>query len=255
MKKMVSVLIVIVLAALMVSSPVMAAVEVEGDVYAGVYDKYMWRGLNLSGSQPVLQGGVDVSAKGFTLSYWSNVQLSDGCSSGDADCALGSDEVTETDITLDYTHEFGPVSVSVGDIYYNFNVPGNTHELYLGVSADVILAPTLTVYYDWDYANDINADGLYYSLAVSHSFDLMESLSLGLGAAVNYSDESPYLTDGMDDVYSEWHNYELSSNLDYAITDQVSVSASVVYSSGISDEAKESLDSETATGVSVTFAF
>ena len=255
MKKFIVVAFALTLAMTAVSSPALAAIEVEGDVYAGIYDKYMWRGLNLSASQPVLQGGVDVSAKGFTLSYWSNVQLSDGCSSGDSGCALQSDEVTETDITLDYTHEFGPVSVSVGDIYYNFNVPGNTHELYLGVSADVLLSPSLTIYYDWDYANDIDADGLYYSLGVSHSFDLMENLSLGLGAAANYSDESPYLTDGMGEVYSEWHNYELSGNLDYAITDQISVSASVVFSSGISDEAKETLDSETATGVSVTFAF
>ena len=53
MKKVVSVLIVIVLAALVVSAPAMAAIEVEGDVYAGVYDKYMWRGLNLSGSRDI----------------------------------------------------------------------------------------------------------------------------------------------------------------------------------------------------------
>lgn len=255
MKRLIVIASVLTLALVIVSTPALAAIEVEGDVYVGIYDKYMWRGLNLSGSQPVLQGGVDVNTKGFTLSYWSNVQLSDGCASDDPDCALQNDEVTETDITLDYTHEFGLFSVSVGDIYYNFNVPGNTHELYLGVAADVLLAPTIKVYYDWDYANDINADGLYYSLGVSHSFDLMDNLSLGLGAAVNYSDESPYLLDSNGDVYSDWHNYELSSNLDYAITEQISVSASFVFSEGLSDKAKEGLDSETAGGVSVAFTF
>jgi uncharacterized protein (TIGR02001 family) len=261
MKKMVNAGIVFCLLSLILSVPAFAAIEVEGDVYAGFYDKYMWRGLNLSASQPVMQGGVDLSAGGFTLSFWSNVQLSNGNSpesspgADDAVTNLDGDEVTETDITLDYTREFGPVSVSVGDIYYNFNVPGNTHELYLGISADVLLSPSFTVYYDWDYANDIDVDGLYYSFGVSHSFDLMEKLSLGLGAAANYSDESPYLLDGNDEVYSEWHNYELSSSLDYAINDQLSVSASFVFSEGLSDESRETLDSEMASGVSVTFSF
>ena len=53
MKKMVSFLIVIVVAVLVVSAPVLAAIEVEGDVNAGVYDKYLWRGFDLSGSEPV----------------------------------------------------------------------------------------------------------------------------------------------------------------------------------------------------------
>ena len=41
MKKMVSVLIILSLASIVVSSPATAAIEVEGDVYAGVYDKYL----------------------------------------------------------------------------------------------------------------------------------------------------------------------------------------------------------------------
>lgn len=249
MKKFTVAAMIMALALVAVSAPAQAAVEVEGDVYVGIFDKYMWRGFDLSNSQPVAQGGVDVSAMGFTLSYWSNVQLSNGCSDGE-DCALQSDEVTETDITLDYTHSFGPVSVSVGDIYYNFNVPGNTHELYLGVAGDVILSPSFTIYYDWDIANDLDYDGLYYSFGVSHGFDLMDKVSLGLGATANYNDESPFVGE-----FSDWHNYELSGNLDYAFTDQLSVSASVVFSSGISDDAKEAIDSTTATGVTVTFAF
>ena len=59
-----------------------AAVEVEGDAYAGVFDKYLWRGFDLSGSQAVAQGGVDLSAGGFTLSFWSNAQLSNDAGEG-----------------------------------------------------------------------------------------------------------------------------------------------------------------------------
>ena len=94
MKKMVSALIVVVLAALVVNSPAMAAIEVEGDVYAGVYDKYLWRGFDLSGSEPVAQGGVDLTSGAFTLSYWTNVQLSSDSGEG-----YKSGEATENDLS------------------------------------------------------------------------------------------------------------------------------------------------------------
>lgn len=248
MKKFTVIAFAMVLALSVASTPAQAAIEVEGSVYAGVFDKYLWRGFDLSNGQPVAQGGIDLSAKGFTLSYWSNVQLSSG--NNDEVFWLDGDEVTETDITLDYTHEFGPIAVSVGDIYYTFNVPGSTHELYLGLAADVLLAPTFTVYYDWDLADELDMDGLYYSFGVSHGFDLLEKVSLGLGAAVNYNNESPFVGD-----YSDWHNYELNANLDYAITDQLAVSASFGYSSGISDDAKLAIDSETVAGITLSLAF
>ena len=44
---MVFALIVLILAALVVIAPAMAAIEVEGDAYAGNYDTYLWRGLIL----------------------------------------------------------------------------------------------------------------------------------------------------------------------------------------------------------------
>jgi uncharacterized protein (TIGR02001 family) len=231
------------------ATPALAAIEVSGSAYVGVFDKYLWRGFDLSNSQPVAQGGVNVSAYGFTLSYWSNVQLSNGCTEGE-DCPLMSDEVTETDITLDYTHDFGPVKVSVGDIYYNFNVPGNTHELYLGITGNCLLSPTIKAYYDWDLANDLDMDGLYYTVGVSHSFALTDSLSLGVGALAAYNDESPYVGD-----YSDWNNYELSASLAYAVTDQVSITPSFVYSSAISDDAKENIDSEMLGGLTVSLSF
>ncbi|WP_052464629.1 hypothetical protein [Geoalkalibacter subterraneus] len=34
-----------------------AAIEVSGDAYIGIYDKYLWRGIDFSAGQPVLQGG------------------------------------------------------------------------------------------------------------------------------------------------------------------------------------------------------
>jgi hypothetical protein len=180
-----------------------SAVEVSGSAYAGFYDKYLWRGFDLSGSTPVMQGGVDLSAGSFTVSYWTNLQLTtdEGMDAGDA---------TETDNTL--------------------------------------LSPTFSVYYDWDKADET---GLFYTADVSHSIAVSESLSLGLGALVSYNQSSDYSVGD----YDELHNYELSTSLDYVINDNYSISASFMFSEGISDEARDAIDSEMVSGVSVAFSF
>lgn len=233
------------------SGAAMAAIEVEGSAYVGIFDKYLWRGFDLSNNQPVAQGGVDVGTHGFTLSFWSNVQLSNGNDMDEGIDWLPSNEVTETDIILDYTHEFGPVSVSVGDIFYNFNASfASTHELYFGLAVDTLLAPSLTVYYDWDLADEMDMNGLYYTVGVSHSFGLNDAMSFTLSASASYNDESPYVAD-----YSEWHNYELGAGLDYALGEQVSISASYLHSTPISDEAKDVLDDESVVGLSISLTF
>jgi len=80
----------------------------------------------------------------------------------------------------------------------------------------------------------------------------MEKLGLSLGALVSYNDESPFVG-----VYSEFHNYELSAGLSYAVTDQISVDAYGIYSDAISDEAELAIgdDGESTGGVTVTLAF
>jgi uncharacterized protein (TIGR02001 family) len=230
--------------------PSSAAVEVEGGAYVGFFDKYLWRGYDLSGSGGVIQGGMDLSHKGFTLSYWTNIQANDDKPT------FKSGEATETDITLDYTFSLNDtVSLSIGNIYYNLNTDDDngdnypdTNEAYVGLSLNTILEPTLKVYYDWDECKE---DGLFVTAAVGHGFDLAEGLSLSLGALVGYNQESDYAVGD----YSDWHNYELSVGLDYAVNENVSISPSFLFSSPISDEAKDRIDSETVGGITLSFAF
>ncbi|MGE4580123.1 MAG: hypothetical protein AB7F21_11350 [Desulfuromonadales bacterium] len=219
-----------------------AAIEVEGDAYVGVADKYLWRGWNLSGSKAVLQGGVDASANGFTLSYWSNIQLN-----SDADWRSG--EATETDTTLDYSFDVNELlSMSVGHIFYALDNINDTAEFYVGAGLNTLLSPALTVYWDYDEADD---NGLFFAASIGHDFALTDELGLSLGALVSYNDGSDYSTGD----YSDWHNYELSAGLSYALSEQVSLDASTLFSEGISDEARANLDSEMVSSLSVTFAF
>ena len=235
---------VVMVAATMV--PAAQAVEVEGDAYVGYFDKYLWRGFDLSGGTPVVQGGVDLSTKGFTLSYWTNIQTKD-------DVVLGSDveggNATETDMVLDYSFDINDMlSASVGTIWYALDGLDDTKELYLGLGLNTLLEPSLTIYYDYDQADE---NALFYTASVGHSLDLAEGLSLSLGALVSYNDESDYAVGD----YSDWHNYELSVGVDYALNDSVSISPSYIYSSPISDEAKLAIDSESVAGVSVAYSF
>jgi uncharacterized protein (TIGR02001 family) len=221
-----------------------AALEVSGDAYAGVASKYLWRGYDLSGGLPVVQGGVDLSAKGFTLGFWSNFQTMTDPGEG-----YRSNEITETDVTLDYTMDVTDlVSVSVGHIFYALDGINDTNELYLGVGLNTLLSPSLTVYYDYDEADET---GLFYSASVGHSFDLIDKVALNLGALVSYNDESDYSVGN----YSDWHNYELSASVDYGPLENVTISPSVIFSEGLSDDARAALDSQLVSGLNVTLAF
>jgi uncharacterized protein (TIGR02001 family) len=245
MKKWSVVLLFAAVLGLGLSQPAAAAIEVEGDVYVGVWSKYLWRGVNLSDSRPVIQGGADLSAGGFTLSYWSNWQLK----SSDA---IDAGEVTETDIILDYSTDIGELlSVSVGNIWYALDGAEDTNELYLSATVNTLLSPTLAMYWDWDAAKE---DGLFFTFDISHTFELMDKLALNLGALVSYNLHSDAAFTPEND-YSGFHNYELSASLDYALTDQLTLSPTFIFSSGISSGAKKFIDTETVGALNLTFNF
>ncbi len=244
MKKLLMIFAAMVLTTTPLASPALAAIEVEGSAYIGYFDKYLWRGYDLSGGLPVVQGGVNLSSNGFTLSYWSNIQTKtdegEGYTGGDSN---------ETDIIIDYT--FSPVEklkVSIGNIWYALDGFEDTKEVYLGLALDVPLAPNVKVYYDYDQSEE---NGLFYTAAVSHSFDVIDKLSLSAAALVSYNDENY----SVGEDYSDWHNYELSASATYAVTDQISITPSFLYSSPISDEAKDAIDSEVLGGITVTMTF
>jgi hypothetical protein len=223
-----------------------AAIEVEGDVYAGVFDKYLWRGYDLSESRPVAQGGIDLSVGNWTLSTWHNWQLKSGPT-------INAGELNETDVILDYSFDIGEMlSVSVGDIWYQLEGVEDANELYVSTTVNTLLSPTVAMYWDWDKSEE---EGLFFTFDVSHSIDLAEGLALNLGALVSYNLHSDGATTGTDADYSGWHNYQLSAALDYALTDSLTVSPSFTFSSGISSGGKNAIDTETLGGINLTFAF
>ena len=235
-----------------VAATASAEIKVTGDVYAGPYSKYLFRGHDLSGNQWVVQGGADLSYNNFTLSYWSNFQTHH------ADYANRSD-VTETDITLNYA--FSPtklLSMNVGNTYYTFDGLRDTNELYLKTAVNTLLTPTLAVYYDWDEAagEAYDGTGLFFTLSVGHSFELAKGLNLNLGALASYNMENPSADFAADTKYNNLHNYELSLSLDYALTDAIKISPSYLYSNAFNDNARDiGMKDENVFGIKAAFNF
>ncbi|WP_225071180.1 TorF family putative porin [Desulfuromonas sp. CSMB_57] len=225
-----------------------AAIEVEGDVYVGIWDKYLWRGFNLSESRPTIQGGIDLTAGGWTLSTWHNWQLKSGPT-------LDSGEMNETDIILSYAMNLGDMAtLTIGNIWYSLDfTPGDkdTNEVFAHLTLNTLLSPTIKAWWDWDEADE---DGLFFTFDISHSFDLSRWLgntTLNLGALVSYNMHSDYAVGD----YAGFHNYELSASFDFKMTEQLTLSPIFIFSSGISSAAKDAIDTQTVGALNLTFNF
>jgi hypothetical protein len=218
------------------TSSVVLAADFSGGTYVGVYDKYLWRGFDLSNSKAVVQPGADLAMGGFTLGLWGNYDID-------------TDKLNEVDVTLDYTVGLGEtISLSLGNIYYSLDSLEDTNEAYVGMAVDALLSPSLTAYWDWDQAK---SDGLFFVAAVGHTMELTDQVALNLGAAVTYNLASDYAVGS----YRDWHNYELAISADYAVTDAVTISPSFLFSSAISNSAKEAISDEVLAGLSLGWSF
>jgi hypothetical protein len=244
MKKLSMVAVAVAMFATMVS---VAGAEdkVTGDVYIGPVSKYVFRGQDLSANQWVVQGGADLSYKGFTLSYWSNFQTH---SAG----PYKSGNATETDITLNYA--YSPISLltfNVGDTAYTFDQGSNTNELFLKTTVNTLLSPTFSIYWDWDQATQA---GLFYTLSIGHTFELAKNIGLNLGALASYNQQNPSADLGAN--YNNLHNYELSASVDYALTDSIKITPSFIYSNAFKGGARAAgVSDESIYGIKAAFNF
>lgn len=166
--------IIINLALLIAASATLEAGEIGFEITADFYSKYIWRGQNLS-DDPVFQPSISAGYEGLTVSIWGNMDLTSiNGNSGD---------FSELDYSLDYSAKmpwFEGAAYSAGVICYDF--PGtespDTTEVYWGLSLDVPLSPSITVYHDVD-----EVEGSYVSLGFAHSIEKIGELGSVLPVA------------------------------------------------------------------------
>lgn len=211
-----------------------------------VNSAYVWRGQVLN-DEAVLQPSLSVSAEnGLSFSTWANWNLTDSLGEN------AENEFNEVDITVSYDIPVEVVDVSVGIADYEypnqtvaaadetssaFALP-STREAFVTVGKeDLILSPSLGVYYDFGQVNSF-----YYLVGVSQGYDVSEELSLtaslSLGAADSeynkyyFGVESSRLNDG---------NAKLAAS--YAFNESISLNAYAMYTylvdSAIRDAAKD----------------
>ncbi len=218
------------------------------------YSSYVWRGQVLN-SESVLQPAFSASADfGLSLSAWGNMDLTDK-----ADCR---GEFTEVDLTVEYELPLtGLFGASVGLIEYLFPKEGDctdeppeghpdipdrtdsdTREVFIAMGLDVMLSPTLTLYYDVDEVN-----GFYGNFELGHEIALTEQLALGLSASIGMGgrDYNDYYF-GKKSI--ALNDLNLSAGLAYAFTEDLSASAAIRYTTlldgSIRDGGSEIYDNE-----------
>lgn len=142
--------------------------EVEFEVTADYFGKYIWRGQNLN-DDGAFQPGISATCGNLTLGVWGSVDLTS--------INRNSGEITEADYSLDYSADIPGlegVGYSFGLINYVFpnTKVDDTTEVYVGLSFDLPCSPSVTLYSDIDDYEGAS----YISFAVGHSYENVTEL-------------------------------------------------------------------------------
>lgn len=198
----------------------------------GAFSQYIWRGFELSKDSIVVQPSMTVGYKGFSANLWGNLDTDPHSVTTDE-----PNNWNETDLTLAYGWEMGPVALSVGYIYYALDAVDDSQEFFASAAlSSLLLKPTLTVYRDTDAF-----PGWYATLAVSHSFPVQGDITLDLGAQMSYlkADEATTFADTDGSAYSNLHDGVLSVGLTVPVNKYITVIPKLSYTFALSDDAED----------------
>lgn len=196
--------------------------------------QYIFRGYELSKNSVVIQPSLTVAYRGFEANIWGNLDTNDQYTKAN------KANWNETDLTLSYTHELGPVKLTGGYIYYAFEGVDDSQELYLKIGGNFLLSPTLSI-----YREIANYPGWYFNLGVSHSINLTKEITLDLGASIGYqlsdTDKIVKYNSNLQPTTSKYnalHDGNLTVGLTIPFAKYFSVKPVISYSLPLSDDAK-----------------
>ncbi|MEW6115398.1 MAG: TorF family putative porin [Nitrospirota bacterium] len=222
-----------------------ATAPVSGSASVGIFNRYIFRGYELSNKSIVIQPALSVSYKGFSATLWSTIDSDEHATQSFAPDRPGQKSFNETDLTLSCTYVLGKLSLTGGYIYYGTKYADETEELFVTASYDMLLKPTLSVY------RDINEyPGTYINLAIAHSLPVYKEITLDLGASAGYfvGDGSYWKTfesstgDYTGKKYSAFHDGMVKAGLTIPVAKNISVQPTVQYWFPLSSKAKKTVD-------------
>lgn len=246
--------------------------KVTGSASMGVFNRYIFRGYEISSKSVVVQPAISVLYKGFSASLWGNIDSDEHRTQSFVPDKAGHKSFNETDLTLSYTYAIDKLSLTAGYIYYALkynNPPGDTEELFLSVSYDVITKPTLSIY------RDITSyPGTYINISLSHSLPVYKDITLDLGASAAYfvGDDDYWKTYESSTgaytgkKYSAFHDGMVKAGFTIPLAKNLSIQPVAQYWFPLSSKAKRTVDGNSynpngklddtfVTGINLTFNF
>jgi len=210
------------------------------DVGADIYSAYIWRGIQVNDEpvvQPAASLGYDLGDLGsISAGVWGNYDLTN-FRKGDG----RADGFSEVDCTVSYAIDISDVSLEAGNIWYLFpNQQGpsgaSTEEVYGSVAYNnEIVVPSFSLYYDYNYA-----DGFYGSFALSKDIEINDQVSAGVFSSLGAADDDFAMA-----YYGENESivdFNLGASVTYAINDNLSVGATVVWTSLVDSGIRDNAD-------------
>ncbi len=202
-------------------APERAVAQAEIGAQVDLFSSYVWRGLSLT-NKPVLQPDLWVSFPAgnasVTVGNWTNIDLGqyddpddDISESG----GLSSFNIAELNPYAEVAFPVGKATLTGGIVSYIYpndltdesngglNSDFNTWEVYGKAEFDVLLSPSLAIYYDFD-----KGDGAYIEAGVAHSLPLSEKLGLDLGAVAGFSAGQDADLDDAGNPQAEFFNFQ-----------------------------------------------
>jgi hypothetical protein len=246
---------------------------VSGSASVGVFNKYIFRGYELSNSSFVVQPAISVSYKGFSATLWSNIDSNingtQSVTNANYLSNTGKKDLNETDFTLSYTYVIDKLSLTGGYIYYGTDYTAETDEVFVTIAYDTLLKPTLSVY------RDINEyGGTYFNFSIAHSLPVYKEITLDLGASAGYfAGSDDYWKTYQSSTaaytgkkYSAFHDGMLKAGFTIPVAKNVNIQPVAQYWFPLSSKAKKSvsgnsynpngkLDNNVVTGINLTLSF
>lgn len=208
---------------------------------------YMWRGQRLS-TGAVIQPTIGVTYGSVGMNLWANYDQH-------------KKETTETDFTLNYATSFDKIGLEAGYIYYSLNADDNsqpiydnvdpvstiyrdTQEVYVKVSYDYVVKPSVTWYYDFD-----EGTGHYILMSLDYSKSLNDDASVAAYARAGYLMDNYYVGYNWKDKenktdreeYSDFHNGELGVSASMKVNKDITVTPLLAYSFPLTTKGKEGM--------------
>lgn len=195
--------------------------------------KYVWRGFELSKDSLMIFPEMTVGYKGFWADIWGayDTDVKDDEVYGKG---TGSDDWEETDFSLGYDYSYKNLNFELGWYYYDYDYPdspGSNQEVYLQVSYDWVITPTLTVYKEIE-----RGDNWYAILKLSYTKEFKNGWSVDAAASASWMKLD-------DEDYDAMHNSQLDLDLNIPFAKYFTITPAIHYSFPLSNDAEDLIKS------------